>query len=64
MLEKTDIDKDRCDDVIKHPAKEIFNNTRAFEAISYPGAGHGLNFAANATGAFELITDFLSTNGL
>ncbi|KAH7319039.1 Alpha/Beta hydrolase protein [Rhexocercosporidium sp. MPI-PUGE-AT-0058] len=54
----------QCDDVIEHPAKEIFRKAKAFKAISYPGAGHGLNFALNATGAFDLITDFLNANGL
>ncbi|KAL2060027.1 hypothetical protein VTL71DRAFT_9849 [Oculimacula yallundae] len=58
----------QCDEVIEEPARTIFNVTvkpfKAFKAVSYPGAGHGLNFASNATGAFELITDFLSDNGL
>ncbi|KAH9216272.1 Alpha/Beta hydrolase protein [Leptodontidium sp. 2 PMI_412] len=54
----------QCDQVIEHPAKEIFSHAKAFKAVSYTGAGHGLNFALNATGAFGLITDFLSTNGL
>ncbi|PVH74517.1 alpha/beta-hydrolase [Cadophora sp. DSE1049] len=54
----------QCDEVIEHPAKEIFSQAKAFKAVSYAGAGHGLNFALNATGAFELITEFLSTNGL
>jgi hypothetical protein len=50
--------------VIEHPAKEIFSKAKAFEAISFPGAGHGLNFALNATLAFKRITDFLCANGL
>ncbi|KAH6711756.1 Alpha/Beta hydrolase protein [Leptodontidium sp. MPI-SDFR-AT-0119] len=54
----------QCDQVIEHPAKEIFSHAKAFKAVSYTGAGHGLNFALNATGAFGLITDFLSSNGL
>lgn len=54
----------RCDAVIQHPAQEIFSKAKAFKAISYPGAGHGLNFASNATGAFAAITDFLHESGL
>ncbi|TVY75796.1 hypothetical protein LSUE1_G003867 [Lachnellula suecica] len=54
----------QCDDVIEHPSAEIFSKAKAFKAVSYPGAGHGLNFAANATGSFKIITDFLQENGL
>ncbi|KAF4637400.1 hypothetical protein G7Y89_g690 [Cudoniella acicularis] len=54
----------QCDGVLQHPAQEIFANAREFKAVSYPGAGHGLNLAANATGAFQIITDFLSDGGL
>ncbi|KAH6663738.1 Alpha/Beta hydrolase protein [Halenospora varia] len=54
----------QCDAVIQHPAQEIFSKAKAFKAISYPGAGHGLNFASNATGAFAAITDFLHESGL
>jgi len=54
----------RCDGAIQHPAQEIFSNAKAFKAVSYPGAGHGLNLAANATGAFQIITDFLGESGL
>jgi hypothetical protein len=50
--------------VIEHPAASIFSKAKAFEAISFPGAGHGLNFALNATLAFKKITDFLGSNGL
>lgn len=50
--------------MIEHPAAEIFAKAKAFKAISYPRAGHGLNFAKDATGAFRLITDFLGANGL
>ncbi len=54
----------RCDGVIEHPEQEVFANARAFKAVSYAGAGHGLNLAANATGAFQIMTDFLGENGL
>jgi hypothetical protein len=32
--------------------------------VSYPGAGHSLNFALNAQGAFKNITDCLTSHGL
>ena len=53
-----------CDDVIENPATAIFAKAKAFKAVSYPGSGHGLNLAANATGSFQIITDFLGSNGL
>ena len=54
----------RCDVVIKEPAAKLFGQAKAFKAISYLGSEHALNLAANAQGAFEMITDFLSGNGL
>ncbi|TVY13744.1 hypothetical protein LARI1_G008200 [Lachnellula arida] len=54
----------QCDDVIEHPATEIFANAAAFKAVSYPGSGHGLNFALNATGFYEEIFSYLGENGL
>ncbi|TVY92383.1 hypothetical protein LAWI1_G002284 [Lachnellula willkommii] len=54
----------QCDDVIEHPATEIFANAAAFKAVSYPGSGHGLNFALNATGSYEEIFSYLGENGL
>lgn len=50
--------------MIEHPAAEIFSKAKAFEAISFTGAGHALNLASNATLAFKKITDFLGANGL
>ena len=40
----------------------MFTNAKAYRAVSYPGAGHGLNFALNAAGAFEIILDFVKAN--
>jgi len=54
----------RCDDVIAHPATEIFANAASFKAISYPGAGHALNYALNASGAYDTILNYLGENGL
>ncbi|KAK3067862.1 hypothetical protein LTR53_014994 [Teratosphaeriaceae sp. CCFEE 6253] len=51
----------QCDGLIEHPAAEIFSNASSFRAVSYPHAGHALNFASNAAGAFREIFDFLET---
>jgi len=52
-----------CDDVIDTGAKwHLFDGAKAYKAVSYPGAGHGLNFALNAPGAFKIILDFINTN--
>ncbi|KAK3984059.1 alpha/beta-hydrolase [Cladorrhinum sp. PSN332] len=53
-----------CDGVLENPGAAIFSQAKAFEAVSFPGAGHGLNFHLNAADAFKRITDFLSANGL
>ncbi|KAK3318000.1 hypothetical protein B0H66DRAFT_477694, partial [Apodospora peruviana] len=53
-----------CDAILENPGAEYFRGTKAFKAVSYPGAGHGLNLHLNAKGSFEEITDFLSANGL
>jgi hypothetical protein len=39
-------------------------NAKRCEPVSYPGAGHSLNFALNAQGAFQKIADCLTTHGL
>ncbi|KAK0643896.1 Alpha/Beta hydrolase protein [Cercophora newfieldiana] len=53
-----------CDDVLENPGRKYFANASAFKAVSYPGAGHGLNLHLNAAGSFKEITDFLGDNGL
>jgi hypothetical protein len=52
----------RCDAVIEHSAAEIFCKAKAFKAVSWPGACHGLNFALNAKSAYGEIFDFLVEN--
>lgn len=40
----------------------LFDGAKAldkYQAVSYPAAGHGLNFALNAQGAFKIILDFI-----
>ncbi len=53
-----------CDEVLETPGAQVFSNAKAFKAVSFPDAGHGLNLHLNATGAFEQITTFLSDQGL
>ncbi|CAI6247338.1 unnamed protein product [Periconia digitata] len=50
--------------VMDHPAREIYKNAKPLQISIHPGASHHLNFAKNATGAFEVITSFLGQNGL
>ncbi|KAK3323878.1 Alpha/Beta hydrolase protein [Cercophora scortea] len=57
--------KSDCDGgVLNVTAADVFSTAKAFKAVSYPLAGHGINLHLNAVGAFKEITDFLSTNGL
>jgi hypothetical protein len=53
-----------CNDISEHPAKEIYENSTAFESVVHPGAGHGINFNFNATGAYGVMVDFVTKNGL
>lgn len=56
--------KSDCDGALEHPAATVFGKAKAFKAVSFPGAGHGLNLHLNAADSFKEITDFLSKNGL
>lgn len=53
-----------CTGVLQHPAMEIFGKAKSFEAVVHPGVGHGINFSFNATGAYSVIMDFVTKNGL
>ncbi|KAH8894576.1 alpha/beta-hydrolase [Thozetella sp. PMI_491] len=53
-----------CNGILQHPAQEYFNKSRAFQATVHPNSGHGINFNLNATGAYQVITDFLTNSGL
>jgi hypothetical protein len=53
-----------CNGILQHPAEEIFKTASAFEAVVHPGAGHGINFNFNATGAYSVMMDFVTKNGL
>lgn len=39
-------------------------NAKTFEAYIQPNTGHGINLHYNATGAYNVIQSFLSSNGL
>ncbi|KAK8072846.1 hypothetical protein PG996_006194 [Apiospora saccharicola] len=52
-----------CNGILEHPAREIFRKSKAFQAAVHPKSGHGINFNPNATGAFGVMTDFLSQSG-
>lgn len=54
----------QCNDILGPGAAPVFKKARTFKAVSYPGAGYGLNFALNATGAYEVIIEFLEDSGL
>ncbi|KAK3353891.1 Alpha/Beta hydrolase protein [Lasiosphaeria hispida] len=53
-----------CDGALETPAAQFFGKAKPFKAISYPGAGHGLNLHLNAAGAFKEILDFVAASGL
>jgi hypothetical protein len=53
-----------CNGISEHPAKETYANASAFESVVHPGAGHGINFNFNATGAYSAMIDFVARNGL
>lgn len=52
-----------CTGIFDEPARTLYKNAK-FTPYLHPGVSHHLNFHNNATGAFKVITDFLSTNGL
>lgn len=42
--------------------KDFFKSSKKLETYLHPGAGHGINFAQNATVFYETITSFLDRN--
>ncbi|KAF7555103.1 hypothetical protein G7Z17_g2455 [Cylindrodendrum hubeiense] len=52
-----------CEGVYEEPARTIWKNAK-FTPYLHPNASHNFNFHRNATGAYEVITSFLKTNGL
>ncbi|KAF2266772.1 alpha/beta-hydrolase [Lojkania enalia] len=53
-----------CPGIFEEPARTLYANAKPLQLTIHPGASHHLNFHTNATGAFGVITDFLSKNGL
>jgi pimeloyl-ACP methyl ester carboxylesterase len=53
-----------CPGIFEEPAKTLYKNAKPLQLSIHPGASHHVNFHKNATGAFEVITSFLSKNGL
>ncbi|MCJ1331865.1 hypothetical protein MMC10_008557 [Thelotrema lepadinum] len=53
-----------CVDVLQEPAAQVFGASRAFKAYIQPGTGHVMNFHHNATGYYQVVTNFLEVNGL
>ncbi|KAL9609827.1 MAG: hypothetical protein Q9167_005432 [Letrouitia subvulpina] len=51
-----------CPGVIRDPLTAYFAGSKDFELFIQPGAGHGLNFALNATDAYSTIFSFLNKN--
>ncbi|KAI8623722.1 alpha/beta-hydrolase [Xylariaceae sp. FL1651] len=53
-----------CNNILQYPAEEYFSKASAFKTAVHPNSGHGINFNLNATGAYGVITDFITENGL
>ncbi|RMZ86041.1 hypothetical protein DV737_g305, partial [Chaetothyriales sp. CBS 132003] len=52
-----------CDGIYDEPSSTLYRNARSLELVLHPGSSHHINFHHNATGAFQVITDFLGKNG-
>ncbi|MCJ1461462.1 hypothetical protein MMC07_000059 [Pseudocyphellaria aurata] len=48
-----------CPGNLDQPIRTYFRGSSDFQSYIQPGAGHGLNYAINATGAYSVIFDFL-----
>jgi hypothetical protein len=54
-----------CTDYNNGPATtSAFAKAKNLDIVSYPGAAHVLNLALNATGAFDIILEFVEKIGL
>lgn len=51
-----------CPGVYDQPSKTYYKNAKPLQLSIHPGASHHINFAKNATGAFNVITSFLDKN--
>ena len=53
-----------CPGVMENSTKQMYSNSKDFEAYVQPGTGHALTFSKNATGSYDVISGFLERNGL
>lgn len=53
-----------CPSELEASFAPLFSGAENFETYIQPLAGHGLNFAINATGAYGVIFKYLASNGL
>lgn len=51
-----------CPGVLDEPLRTYFRGSSNFQSYIQPKAGHGTNFATNATGFYGVIFDFLLRN--
>lgn len=48
-----------CDGIFDEPASTFYRNAQPFVPYLHPDSSHNFNFHKNATGAYQVITDFL-----
>lgn len=53
-----------CPGLVDEQFLPLFRAASVLDVRVHPGAGHALNFATNATGAYEAIVNFLDKTGL
>ncbi|KAL2068697.1 hypothetical protein VTL71DRAFT_15035 [Oculimacula yallundae] len=53
-----------CPGIVEPAAHSFFPTSVGYESYIQPATGHILNTAPNATGTYQVITNFLSKNGL
>jgi len=53
-----------CPGILEPGARAAFPASDNLVVYAQPGSGHAINFSLNATGAFEVIANFLESSGL
>jgi hypothetical protein len=53
-----------CDGILANNATQMFPKAKNLTVVVHPGVGHGINLSYNATGAYGVMLEYLSTNGL
>ncbi|PVH78248.1 hypothetical protein DL98DRAFT_494589 [Cadophora sp. DSE1049] len=53
-----------CPGILEPAARSFFPASIGYESYIQPNTGHILNIAPNATGTYQVITNFLAKNGL